>query len=87
MHGSKHGKVTMHPVANSSHIQAIGYEPDKKELHVNFQGGGQGHHTGVDYATFTVLLTAPSKGKAYNTLVKGKYPWVRHEKESPRAGE
>lgn len=82
MHGSKHGKIQLHPVQSTS-LHSIGYEPDRKELHVKFRSGEEGHYNGVDQNTFAVLLAAPSKGKALHHLIKKypkKYPWASHKK-------
>lgn len=84
-HAEKHGKVTMHPIAKSSHLEALGYDPDRQELHVKFLNGHSGHYNNVDHNTFVVILAAPSKGTALHRLVKKfpqKHPWVPHEKKT-----
>jgi hypothetical protein len=83
-HAKKLGKVTYHPV-RSSNIHSLGYDADRKELHVKFHSGSEGHYNHVDYSLFTVLLAAPSKGKALHALITKhpeKHPWTPHTKST-----
>jgi hypothetical protein len=82
-HATKHGKVTLHPV-KSSNIHSLGYDPDRRELHVKFLSGHEGHYSNADHNTFIVIMAAPSKGKALHRLVQAhpdRYPWIPHAKE------
>jgi hypothetical protein len=82
-HAPKHGRVNLHPV-KSSNLHSIGYDPERRELHVKFLSGSEGAYSHVDHNTFVVIMAAPSKGKALHHLVvkhPEKYPWKPHEKE------
>jgi KTSC domain len=89
MHASKHGKVILHPVV-STNVHSLGYDPDRRQLHVKFHSGHEGHYSNVDYNTYVGVRSAPSKGKALHRLVAkfpGKHPWTRYEKPSSQAGK
>lgn len=62
----------------SSHIDAVGYDPNSKELHVQFRGkGGKAGETAVyievpaDAAA--MVVDAPSVGTALHAHVRGKF--------------
>ena len=59
---------------NSSHIQHWGYDPKADTLHVTFKDGGEYRMEGVRGQTWAALKKATSPGKAFNRLVRGKYP-------------
>lgn len=59
----------MHPV-ESSVIEAIGYDPDRRELHIRFVDTGLYVYLDVDRATFDRLCAAASKGSHFNRAVK-----------------
>ena len=82
-HAKKVGKVNLHPV-RSSHIEAIGHDPERQHLHMAFLNGKKGHHDNVDANTFRLFLAAPSKGKFYHKFIKSKpdlHVWHPHEPE------
>jgi len=61
----------------SSNVASLGYDPEKREVHVQFKDKA-GNHTAkwaywpVDRADFDTIRTAPSVGRAVNqSLVRG----------------
>lgn len=56
---------------DSSNIDAIGYDEEAQELHVQFQGGSEYVYSGVPGDVHERLMSAPSKGRFLNTEVKG----------------
>ncbi|HEY1806029.1 MAG TPA: KTSC domain-containing protein [Terracidiphilus sp.] len=64
--------VDLKPVSNSSNIQAVGYDPQAKEMHVQFSSGTYVHE-GVSPEQHAALMAAPSKGKHYHAHIKGKF--------------
>lgn len=54
----------------SSNVAAAGYDPETRELHVEFAGGSTYVYSDVDAATAAGLMTAPSPGKYLNMHVK-----------------
>ncbi len=59
----------MHHV-DSSVIEAIGYDADRRELHVPIVGSGLYVYFDVDQATFDDLSAAESKGSYFNREIK-----------------
>ncbi len=57
----------------SSHIDAVGYDPDSKELHVRFQKGKTAVYMDVPADTAQMVVDAPSVGTALHQFVKGKF--------------
>lgn len=51
-----------------------GFGSDEPKMLVVFQSGSMYSYEGVSSALFYELVSAESMGKAYNALVKGKYP-------------
>lgn len=62
---------------DSSNIEAIGYDDEKNELHVQFLSGGYYVYYDVPKEIFDDLLTAPSKGSYLNREVKGVYRYAK----------
>ena len=58
---------------DSSNIEAIGYDGDTQELHVQFLSGACYIYNDVPAAVFEDLMNAPSKGSFLNREVKGTY--------------
>jgi hypothetical protein len=56
---------------NSSAIAAIGYQDGI--LAVVFHNTGAYYHPGVPYQLFEAFLHAASKGRFYNTFIRGRY--------------
>lgn len=62
---------------DSSNIEAIGYDDDTQELHVQFLSGGFYIYYDVPRAIFDGLMYAPSKGSFLNREVKGVYQFTK----------
>lgn len=59
----------------SRSIAAAGYEGGV--LVVAFRGGGVYRYSGVPQATASQLFSAASKGRFYQSFIKGRFPCVR----------
>ena len=62
---------------DSSNVQAIGYEEEARELHVQFVSGGYYIYHDVPRQIFDGLLNAPSKGSFLNREIKGVYQFTK----------
>lgn len=71
----------MTPVAHSSTVEAIGYEPATQLLKVKFKSGGTYHFEGVPAAEYQKLLTAESVGKHFHKHIKGAFKSVKQEEK------
>ena len=61
---------------DSSNIEAIGYDPEARELHVRFLKSGDTYvYSDVDQAVFDELMQAESKGSYLNRRIKGNYQY------------
>lgn len=60
-------------VAESSYIQAIAYDSAVLQLTVTLKNGGQYTFFNVYPQTHEDFIQAPSKGKFFATVIKGKY--------------
>ena len=62
----------------SSHIKALGYDADSRELHIHFNNGTTGIHHDVPAQVYYDLLDSNSKGQFYHKNIKGKdYRWQK----------
>jgi hypothetical protein len=57
----------------SSKIKSIGYYPSEKILEIAFVGSGTYQYVKVSGKTYNAFLTAKSKGRFYDGIIKGKY--------------
>lgn len=62
----------------SSNVVSIGYDAASQILEIEFKSAIY-HYTGVPADVHAELMSAPSAGKAVNTLIVGKYPFVKGE--------
>ena len=62
---------------DSSNIEAVGYDDDRQELHVQFLPGGYYIYSNVPRETFDDFINAPSKGSFLNREVKGVYQFTK----------
>ena len=58
---------------DSSNVEAIGYDNDAQELHVQFVHGTEYIYHGVSQEIFDQFMTAPSKGSFLNREIKNVY--------------
>lgn len=71
--------ITRQPIAGSSMISGIGYDPATQTLAVEFSNGKVYHHEGVNPETHQALLASESKGKHYNSFIRGKFTAAAQE--------
>lgn len=57
----------------SSMVKAIGYDPDKQEMMIEWPNGKVSAYAGVPQSTFEYVRQAPSIGRAVLEHIKGKY--------------
>jgi hypothetical protein len=74
--------VTLLPISRtpleSSSIKAAGYSSDENTLEIEFQQHGATYrYFEVPPAVFQALLAAESKGKYFNTVVRGAFAYQR----------
>jgi hypothetical protein len=62
---------------DSSNVEAIGYDEDKQELHVQFLSGGYYVYHDVAREKFEKLMNAPSKGTFLNREVKSIHRFTK----------
>jgi hypothetical protein len=62
---------------DSSNIEAIGYDDDAQELHVQFLTGGYYIYYDVPRNIFDELMSAASKGSFLNREVKNVYRFAK----------
>ncbi len=61
---------------DSSHIEAIGYDPGSQELHVRFLKSGETYvYFDVDEWVFQEFRQADSKGTYLNVNIKERYQY------------
>lgn len=67
--------VDLHPVDSTS-IEAIGYDPASRELHVRFLQAGRTYtYFDVDEAVYEEFRQADSIGQFFNANIKGVYDY------------
>lgn len=62
-----------HAPIRSSAIAGASYDAETGTLTVSFNSGGTHAHAHVPPGVWASFRQAPSKGKAYHALIKGKY--------------
>ena len=62
---------------DSSNIEAIGYDENAQELHVQFLSGGYYVYHEVPREIFDNIMAAPSKGSYLNREIKGVYRYTK----------
>lgn len=63
---------------DSSNVEAIGYDGDTQELHVQFVSGGTYVYHDVPRNVFDDLMSAASKGSFLNREIKNVYRFTKH---------
>lgn len=67
----------MHYV-DSTNVEAIGYDADNRELHVQFVGSGDTYvYFDVEEWVFDEFLQADSKGTYLNSIIKNNYQYSK----------
>ena len=62
---------------DSSNVEAIGYDDETQDLHVQFLSGGYYIYHRVPRDVFDRLMSAPSKGSFLNREVKRVYDFSK----------
>ena len=62
---------------DSSNVEAVGYDGDTQELHVQFLSGGYYIYHDVPRNIFDELMNASSKGSFLNREVKSVYRFTK----------
>jgi len=57
----------------SSNIDAVGYTEDDQHLFVTFKNGDTWRYDGVPQETFEDFINSDSAGKAFHSMIKGKF--------------
>ena len=68
--------IEMIPVV-SSQLAAAGYDPEKKQLRIEFNNGSVYEYSQVEPDIYEQLVNAPSVGQFFNANVKWNFPYVR----------
>ena len=68
--------ITMQPVAGSSSVKAVGYDPASQTLRVQFQSGAVYDYADVPVELHASLAAAPSVGSFFGQNIRTKYPGV-----------
>lgn len=64
--------MKLKPVTSSS-ISAIGYDPESRTLHVEFQSGRAYHYKGVSPEEHDALMNAKSIGAHFSKFIRPVY--------------
>lgn len=62
------GKIALIPVAHSSHVAALGYDPRQCVAYVEYANGTVCQYSPVKRSEWAMLALSPSKGTAVWTL-------------------
>lgn len=57
----------------SSHVEALGYDPDTQELEIQFKKGKAYVYMGVPADVANLVVDAPSVGTAIKAYITGRY--------------
>jgi hypothetical protein len=64
------------PVSSSS-LVAVGYDPARRELDIQFVSGRIYRYFGVPSPAHEALMRAPSKGRHFNVYIRDRYRFRR----------
>jgi hypothetical protein len=59
----------------SSNLATAAYDPESRELTIEFQSGDEYKYTGVDSGTYRGLTLAGSAGQYFARNIKGRFPY------------
>lgn len=79
-------KIPLEPVT-SSNIAALGYDPVREQMAVQFVSGHVVHYSQVSLEEATAFYVAESKGKHYAAHVRGKKPAEYMTGPCPKCGD
>lgn len=61
---------------SSSNIASVGYDEEKKILHVTFNQGRTWEYTSVPKEVFDAFLSASSKGQYFHKHIRSAYSYM-----------
>lgn len=62
---------------DSSAVEAVGYDPGERAIHVRFREGGTYRYDDADQRTFDALRAADSVGAYVNRVLKPNHAYTR----------
>lgn len=68
----------MQPLKSES-IEAVGYDPATRELHIHFRNGGQYKYEDVSPEKHRALVNAESPGGVFRGRIKGLHKFLRYD--------
>ena len=66
-----------HKAVQSSNIESLGYDAERKVLEVKFRSGSLYQYEGVEQKVYDALLNAPSPTQYLNSSIKGSYAYKK----------
>jgi KTSC domain len=75
--------MELHPIKESSHIAAVGYDPSKKTLRIRFKIGSVFDYHDVPPQVHSDLVSAKSAGKFFHRQIRNNYKWDKVLNEEP----
>lgn len=69
--------VKVSPVAGSSFIAGVGYDPSTQTMAIQFKDGSTFEATGVDEGDYHAFNGAASMGRYWHGQLKDQYSWRR----------
>lgn len=69
--------MTLQPIAGSSNIKAIGYDPSTRKLHVQFHSSGTYEFDDVPPEKHAALVSAQSVGKHFQTHIRYHHDFTK----------
>lgn len=61
----------------STHVAAVGYDPDTRRLHVEFHNGQTYEYRGVDSHFHDALMKGDSVGENFHTYIRPNFKGVK----------
>jgi len=66
-----------HEPVDSGTLSSVGYDEEKRQLHVKFKTGAQYIYNDVPPEKYEAMMMAESKGKFLHQNIKGPHAFVR----------
>ena len=63
----------------SSNLASVGYDESTQTLEIEFNQGAVYQYSEVDKEVYDELMEADSKGKYFNSEIKGAFPYIQVE--------
>jgi hypothetical protein len=71
----------------SSNLAAMGYDPERQRLAVQFKNGSIFYYADIDPGLALEMYAAESRGRFYSERIKGKYTGRRVTGPCPKCGD